>query len=496
MAKRGGGSSSSGGDSNTGLIVTLVFFVLMSITLGALLYFAYESQTKALADAKSARGEASRAKQDMDRERLEKLILRVATGNESQGDQQTLAGLKNTYADVFSRATGSLKELPKWNPATDRPEKTYQDLISDLRGATRNAEGAKKQAETNLQEQQKAWETEKAELQAKLTKAATDLKAANDATVAAKAERSKAFNDAEEKINEISRQLAKLNQDKQDNETDADRKLRSRDSRIDSLTKQLDEVRSKLPQNDALGFDLPKGKILRVDRTTGLAYINLGSADYLRPLLTFSVLTPDPSGRTTATKEPKAAIEVVSILEPHLATARIVSQADPLRNSILPGDLIFNPTWSPAQREHVALTGVIDLDNDGQDDSAEVARNLEKLGVVVDAYLDLRGREIKGPGMTERTSYLLVGDRPQLSAGIAADPSNPLAEAFTRINEKISEMETKAKDLGVQKVPVRRFLSYTGYPLPKPLAPPDLAATSYLRGSSAAIVGEKDQKDN
>ena len=40
------------------------------------------------------------------------------------------------------------------------------------------------------------------------------------------------------------------------------------------------------------------------------------------------------------------------------------------------------------------------------------ARAREKQGVVVDAWLDLKDRAIKGPGMTERTTYLIVGERP------------------------------------------------------------------------------------
>ena len=40
---------------------------------------------------------------------------------------------------------------------------------------------------------------------------------------------------------------------------------------------------------------------------------------------------------------------------------------------------------------------------------------LQRMGVVVDAYLDEKDNTIKGPGMTLNTTYLIIGDTPEVS---------------------------------------------------------------------------------
>src|SRR5262249_25392962 len=197
--------------------------------------------------------------------------------------------------------------------------------------------------------------------------------------------------------------------------------------------------------------------------------------------------------RGRANKERKGAVEIINVLEPHLSTARVTEVVDPLRNPFLKGDLLFNPAWNPSQRVHIALAGIIDLDGDGNDDTAELIRNLEKQGIVVDAYLDLRERAIKGPGITEGTTYLVMGERPQLSQAIAADVNNPITAAFAEISGKIGKMEAKAKEKGVQNVNYRRYLTLIGYRLPKNAKPLDLTSTTYLRGVPKSEKKEEDK---
>ena len=69
-------------------------------------------------------------------------------------------------------------------------------------------------------------------------------------------------------------------------------------------------------------------------------------------------------------------------------------------------------------REHVAIAGFIDLVGDGRDATPELVRMLEKQGVVVDIWLDLRDMSLKGANkdkeekITRQTSYLIMGDSP------------------------------------------------------------------------------------
>jgi hypothetical protein len=333
--------------------------------------------------------------------------------------------------------------------------------------------------------------------------------------------KSTALEDASKKIDELSKLNTQLKLDLQNQDVDKSHEISKQREKIDSINKVREELRSRIgpimekleaeknqhPEMRELGelYDLlakqfegaqslandtPKGEITQVQRTngatSGMVYVNLGSADYVRPGLTFSVLPAGSTGKAAAARERKGAVEIVSVMGDHLSSAKAVEVVNPIRDPLMKGDLLFNPAWSPSQRQHVALAGIIDINGDGQDDTQDLIRALTKQGVVVDAYLDLRDRTVKGPGMTEKTTYLILGEPPALGAGIPLE-GNKLSEATNDLLTKIDQMKDKARELGVERVPYRKFLSLIGYRLPKLAQPPDYSASSYLRGSGGAI---------
>ena len=105
---------------------------------------------------------------------------------------------------------------------------------------------------------------------------------------------------------------------------------------------------------------------------------------------------------------------------------------------------------------------------------------LERQGVVVDAFLDLKDRTIKGSGITEKTEYFIYGEKPLISSAATLD-ANPVTQAALDVMGKMEEMKKKAVDLGAQPVQVRRFLLLMGYKLPKGVDTSDISASSYLR---------------
>src|SRR2546421_5730156 len=120
VSEGGGG----GAQSNTGLVVSLVFFVLASIFLAVLSYYGYSGRSEALAAESKAKTELATMTKSRDEEKTRKLVLRVATGNDQKDDQTSLAGLKSQFGDAFAQETATLKNLPKWDPALNRPTKT------------------------------------------------------------------------------------------------------------------------------------------------------------------------------------------------------------------------------------------------------------------------------------------------------------------------------------------------------------------------------------
>src|SRR5205823_5769517 len=161
-------------------------------------------------------------------------------------------------------------------------------------------------------------------------------------------------------------------------------------------------------------WDRARAKILRVDERERRVTIDKGSADGVKPGLTFSVFGEGWEGRAEGPL--KGTIEVLRVSE-RTATAKItslydaqgneISLNDPSPSKILrgagnplkEGDLLFNLVWG----SHVAVAGVVDWSGRGaeapaaqQDELQEFLRVVQGQGVVVDAYVDLRDGQVKG----------------------------------------------------------------------------------------------------
>lgn len=487
-------SSGSNPDSNTGLIVTLVFFVLATLTLGVFTYLGYSGQAELVEKEKKAQNDLKAAKKSLDEESVRRAVLAIASGNESTDDQKKLASLKGGNDAAFKAVTGALKELPKWEPGLDRPNETYVDVIGKLRKDLETARNEKRTAEGNLAEARTAHDTERKNLLERNNKLADELK---QAQAKALEDLNKSRADYIALIDKIDKELSEgLKNEKQNRADDnaaADRDRKKLADVIAGLKEQVAKRDSLIAPPNSLESDTPKGKILRVDRAARTVYLNLGSADFLKPQVTFSVWGPNTSGKAAAGKEPKGHIEIINVVEPHMSIGRIVSVNSELRDPLLPGDLLFNPSWNSSQREHIALLGIFDLDGDGRDDTAELIRNLERQGIVVDAWVDLQNRTMKGTGLTERTTYLVLGEMPKLSESLARQRAqlgdNPIVQAYEQVSAKIAEVQALAKEKGVQTVAYRRYLTLVGYQLPKLTRPLDASLSSYLRPS---LVGSGD----
>jgi hypothetical protein len=215
---------------------------------------------------------------------------------------------------------------------------------------------------------------------------------------------------------------------------------------LQSAELKVKKLEEKIPQIDLLAYDRPRGRITRIDINNQTAYINIGSADNVRPGLTFSVFG---LGQYRPNAERKGSLEVVNVLGDHLSAARITSVKSATRDPLVVGDELYNPAWSPGLREHVAVAGPIDVTGDGRDGTLEFVKILEKQGVAVDVFLDPRDLSLKGRGLTRQTGYLLLGDH--------------RAERNFALNTRADQMREEAHRLGITIVPARRFMSLMGY---------------------------------
>jgi hypothetical protein len=501
--KRGDGNG-----SNMGLIVTLVFFVLATVILGVMTYLGFADQDKFEKAKKDAEAAKTVAENDRNWYRFQARMLREYMGQRAAGTDVTdMVREKGSFdKGQLSYAGGDKAEVKglfdklegagmKWEAGKDTPNQTYESRLAEK---DRSYAALKKSAD---------------DLQAKLTDRERQLKEKQDelekAVVSHKEEQNKAAAKAEadrksdrDMIETLRKNLGEENARKEKESValaetrkalatseNARRKLqttlegktkdaRELKDRLDDTTLRYTAIAEKFGVNvkaaeaealDARAREMLKmwnkpWAVVEMDRRGEMPYINLGSGDGLTTQVTFSVHSKNPGGGLV--EKPKGTLEVVRIIGPHLAQARVTSTRDGKADPILKGDRLFNPTWDPNRKRHVAIAGIADLGGDGTDNLDDFRRLLQRQNVVLDAYIDTKDDKmpkVVGKGVTVNTDYLILAD----TLEAVNSPRSRDREYVQKYDRLRDELKTRAANNGVTLITLRRYLDMIGYTAPK-----------------------------
>jgi hypothetical protein len=461
------------------LIIALVCFVVLSLGLGVATYYGFAGQEELRKQAAEAKKEKDVQLRRGDWEQFQALSLKAYLGhNLTKEDQEALAALGKSYdagkgnlgKDEKNYADGKslldrLSHDMGWDPKKQQPVDMFFQkkdslesenglLRSQLTKATEDFTKAREKLDAEL----KSTQASKEEADKALANSKVELANTQKEKSVAFATLQKTVEERDDEINDLKKEVNRL-QDAQ-----ATQKKKT-DKREKDLITQTEKLRDQLAPPSVEEYNRPKASILRLDRTGNIVYIDIGSADNVKLPLTFSVMGVGPNGRANEVR--KGAVEVMSVRGPHLSEARITDVTDPGRNPITEHDQLFNPSWSPNLRVHVALTGIIDLTGTGKDDTAEFVRGLERQGIVVDAYLDLKDMTVKGNGITRQTDFLVLGEQPSFEGTQVIREGDPGLERKQWVLKKFADMKGEAANEGVATVQLRRYLSMIGYRLPR-----------------------------
>jgi hypothetical protein len=523
MAKR---RSGGGGGSSMGLIMTLVFFILTTITLGVTTYMGYSEIKEHDTKAK----EATKAKETADKERdwykFQARVVREIDGHPEKIDDAAHTVLAQDVAEFvqtgnvsrkfgpsppgkedFKAYLDTVKKTLPWNAPNElSPSKTFVTLVAEKDKTIANAN-------TNAERSQKAKddaEEEKARIQKKLDESDKLFKDAIDkAKTSANTDRDKdraeilslstSLDKENKRAAKLQGDLAGLTQQKTDLEvklkalegklTVESRERNKAESQREDLKTRLTEAEKRIRDEDKTAADKAldaeaikelnnwhknpakmKWKITYVDQKGQMPYINLGSGDGLETQMTFSVHSLGRDGKLSPV--PKGTVEVVQLVpnQRHLARVRITSQTDAKNDPIVVGDQLFNPTWGgPGQAKRVAIAGLADLGGEGTEDSADLRRLLKRQGVIVDAYVatkNLKAPEVlndKGEkGDVTSKTNFLIVGDGLLEA--IPSHSKKLDKEFIKaVNDQIGAMRSKATSNGITVISLSRYLEMIGY---------------------------------
>jgi len=216
-------------------------------------------------------------------------------------------------------------------------------------------------------------------------------------------------------------------------------------SQKSEISQQNANMKEKLNEFEREVFNIPDGKINKVNSNLRTVVLNIGKAQGLKVNRNFSVY--DRSVNNFEKGRHKASIEVTYLIGDNAAEARITEE-DPL-DPILTDDQILSPVWDPGYAVPIALAGSFDLDSDGVSDIAKLIQMIKTNGGNVVATHDEQGN-ISGE-INPTVRYLVLGDAP-----VEGPNKNPeVVEAMTVLQEQ-------AQSNTVQVIGQRKLLNWMG----------------------------------
>ncbi|MBN2475361.1 MAG: hypothetical protein JXB62_12185 [Pirellulales bacterium] len=416
---------------NQGLQIALIVFVMLTIILGVTTFIFYgqynEAQTKATTAEKSAADQRAAASAIAGECMELKREIGVA---ETEKLEDYSAQFKQTMAEFG----GNFPEENRfYRPLLGYLAQAIQDKVNE--NALLKAEVQKLKDEYEIREAAK--DTQIQQLQAALKKAEQDLAA---------------------QIAKFDTDRTRFTKDQGDLQTQLQAARKKAADDLASLQVNVDETQQKnqllttrnRQMTDRLKglveetFEVADGEIRFVNQRNGTAWINLGRADSLARQTTFAVYPMDTTNLAKGVK--KGSIEVTQILGEHLAEVRVLE--DEISDPIMPGDKIHTPVWTPGERKRFALTGFMDIDDDGKSDLQTIRNLITMHGGVIDCETDDTGKR-RGE-MTISTRYLVLGETLDARGG-----EEMVAASTAMIRE--------AEQLGIQKIPLRDLLQRMGW---------------------------------
>ena len=480
-------------ESNTGLVVTLVFFILSTLGLGVSTYMGFAEQKKNLDAAKDAE---TKKKDSDDRKRLyaaeAQLLYKYITNKDlpiEAGDKMEIPGDRQVIRD---KAGWASKGVPGLEEALAEIENTQGVNAAGIPEKILRGDGTvttpfMKVAENSLT-MKRLYETGLQKQRADHDKALADLRAENESNKklmddkVAKAEAAQKkwqddFMSFRKVVSDLQAtekgaadgarkdMLAKLDNIAAEAQKEAEAK---KDTEIANLRKALADQRR---DNDRLKKNLtsatlmtPTGwKVVKIEKDPRLVYINLGADADVRPGDYFFVHGNQDNGLP----EPKSKgkVEVVRVVDGKLALAQVTQLDDAGGNPIRQDDHLNSPVWSPnmrksiAQRKHIVLRGRMYLKGGDVDNTLELVKRLEDMGVIVDAFVDFNDKNeplkigANSTGLSEKTSLVVEG----------LDPFQGKIKADDKVSEAMYQLDNQARDFNIPRIKLQGFLESLGW---------------------------------
>lgn len=387
-----------------GLIITLILFIIATLTLGVTAYYMAKGYKEAVVKMDASVQKAKQAQEEIVKLTGEFDRIRTKVGYPLLGADPIVTSMT---ADIAAASGRSIK-----------PPKTYKDTLAALGQAIagRNDQIAQLKKKNDDYRILAASEIKKSRAQ---KTSYDDQRKKSEAAFVVQVEKdTKSLKDIEgefqkrvKKVDRIELEAKKLNEQYRNEAVTAEGEAAVTAGINASLSVKLDELKNA-------DFTVPDGRVLFVDQVARTVRLNIGKVAGLRPLTAFGVFPYNAleQGRRVQ----KGTLEVTKILGDHESLARIVSDSN--EDPVMPGDLIFTSLWKAGQQTFYALTYNMDIDGDGKSDLETLKNLIDASGAKVALWVDDEG--MPHGKLSPEVNMIITSNKPLVDVLVATDPAS------------------------------------------------------------------------
>lgn len=413
---------------NQGIQIAMIVFILTTLLFMVTTYFGYSSSTTLKGQVAQLEGDLQSANGNLSSAVTFATNLKTLVGLDgAMDDDAAHEAIRVAVQETYGQ--GLPAENQNFIAISEHFVKRLQDVSGQLGQSAQDNSKLQQQlaaALTDKEQTVKVHQEEAQKAHAQQIKLTDDLEQYRQQAAARQQQLTQERDKAKDDLNQLTQ---KTGQQTQDLQSQLDLVSRVRDEKA----KQVEELLGGTPDQ----FD---GQVLASVPSSRLVYLNVGSADGIRPRITFGIY--DAEYNKARGEKAKATVEVTKVNGPHHCEARVTDQEP--TEPIVRGDHIYSVVWSPGVRIGIALVGTMDIDKDGRDDREYIKNMIVLNGGKVDA--EDGGEQVKGE-VTFNTRYVVIGDS-------ALDgQQNPAGQ-------KIIEA---ARNLSVERMALEELLDLMGY---------------------------------
>ncbi len=446
------------------LLIIFVFLFLVASAVAVLQYLEAEKSAKSLTETQQTLSQLANNR-ERDTEDF-KHYLSQAEGTRGASPQTVYYQLNEQTRDLIELITGNRgddvatakakAEEARANPLDDGTGASGYGLAVQVQrlksgGGTLNERitaldrqivDLKKQIEGDqeqMAELRSGFDTERGQLQARISELEDQIKQDNTAHAA----------QLEEVANEYKEQVAVR-----------DDKLTAEIAKLGELQRKYDDLdrdyRRVLTETNASREVVakplePLGKVMSVDEDNDLCYISLGRNDRVWPGFTFSVFAPEEFGEED---KQKGSLVVMNVGERmSVCRMKLASSGNP----ILGGDLIANFTFDPSKTLQFVVEGAFNI---GGQNRATI-EGAEQVRALIQQY----GGKIS-PDLDSQTDFVVMGLKPTQLPKPSPDAPPQVHRVWQDREQAVKryeEIEEVAKRAGIPILNQNRFVSLIGY---------------------------------